>query len=316
MTEKEIGRFRADLDALAPNGRLGVAVSGGPDSLALLLLAHTARPGNIAAATVDHRLRPEAADEAAMVAALCGSLGVPHATLPVAVADDPDGVQAAARKARYAALAGWAEREGLRFLATAHHADDQAETMLMRLARGAGLAGLAGVRRSRPLAEAPGLTLIRPLLDWRKAELVALVAAAGLSPARDPSNQDERYDRTRARVLLSAAWPDAGRVAASARHLAEAEEALAWSAAIAAKERISFFDDKAEIETASLPRELRRRLLLAAFAYLNPAAEPRGDSVDRLLDALDRGEVATLGGFRCDPGPPWRLTRAAPRRSH
>jgi tRNA(Ile)-lysidine synthase len=307
-------RFAASLDALAPAGRLGIAVSGGPDSLALLLLANAARPGEIAAATVDHGLRAEAAAEAAMVAALCGRLSIPHETLRVTVADDPAGVQAAARHARYAALTAWAAQEGLPFLATAHHADDQAETVLMRLARGAGLAGLSGIRERRPLADGSATLLVRPLLDWTKAELETIVAEAGLAPARDPSNSDERYDRTRARVLLAGGWPEAGRVAASAHHLAEAEAALSWTAARLAEERLSVMDDAATIDGCDLPRELRRRLLLIAFAALTPGTEYRGDSVDRLLHALDRGRVATLAGFRCDPGPPWRVSRAAARR--
>ena len=316
LTAGEIERFRADLDVLAPVGRIGAAVSGGPDSLALLLLLHAARPGNIAAATVDHRLRPEAADEAAIVARTCAALGVPHAILTVTVADDPCGMQAAARKARYDALAGWGEREGLGHLATAHHADDQAETLLMRLGRGAGLTGLAGVRRARPLADTGSITLIRPLLNWRKAELEAIVATAELAPARDPSNHDPRYDRTRARALLGAGWPDARRVAASAHHLAEAEEALAWSARLAARSRIVFAAGSAEIDAADLPRDLRRRLLLIALARLNPVAEPRGDAIDRLLVALENSVVSTLAGLRCHPGPPWRITVAPPRRSH
>ncbi len=314
LTTGRRDRFTAALDALAPAGRIGVAVSGGPDSLALLLLAQAARPGAVAAATVDHGLRPEAANEAAMVAALCRTLDVPHATLRVTVADDPAGVQAAARKARYAALGGWAQAQSIAFLATAHHADDQAETLLMRLARGAGLGGLAGIRRARAFAEAPGATLIRPLLDWTKTELEDLVAAAGIEPVRDPSNADPRYDRTRARNLLAGGWPEAGRVAASADHLAEAEEALAWAARGLADTRIRLTEKGPFADASGLPRELRRRLLLDLLARVAPETEFRGDAVDRLLRALDAGKVSTLAGFRCDPGPPWRVSRAAARR--
>jgi len=308
-------RFAAALNALAPSGRIGLAVSGGPDSLALLLLADAVRPGLISAATVDHGLRREAADEAAMVAALCQARNIPHATLRVVVEDDPAGVQAAARSARYAALGSWAMQRDTTSLATAHHADDQAETLLMRLARGAGLGGMSGVRRSRPLIEAPGVTLIRPLLDWTKAELEEVVACAGITPVRDPSNADPRYDRTRARALLAGGWPEAGRVAASAGHLAEAEDALAWVAAELAGARIRLGEDGATLDVSGLPRDLRRRLLLALFARLAPGVEMRGDSVDRLLQALDAQKVTTLAGFRCDPGPPWRVSRAAARRS-
>lgn len=308
-------RFAAALDALAPEGRIGVAISGGPDSLALLLLTEAARPGLVWAATVDHGLRREAADEAAMVVDTCRALSIPHAILRVTVSDDPAGIQAAARKARYAALGDWATRQQVGALATAHHADDQAETILMRLARGAGLSGLAGIRRSRPLDAALGVTLIRPLLDWTKTELEEVVAAAGIEPVRDPSNADPRYDRTRARAMLSGGWPEAARVASAAGHLAEAEEALAWTAQKFAGERIRSDGETATLDVSGLPRELRRRLLLALFARLAPDMELRGDALDRLLQSLDAQKVATLGGFRCAPGPIWRVSRAAARRS-
>lgn len=312
MTGEEIGRFAAALDALAPTGRVALAVSGGPDSLALLLLAHAAGR-EVIAATVDHRLRPEAADEAAMVAEVCRGLGVPHSTIPVGVTDDPAGLQAAARTARYAALDAWAGQAGAAWLATAHHLDDQAETVLMRLARGAGVAGLAGVRRSRPLLPGSTVTLIRPLLGWRKGALEAVVAAAGLTPAQDPSNTDPRFDRTRARALLAGGWPAPERIAAIAATMGEAEEALAWATESLVVERLRREGDAVTIAAAGVPRELRRRLLRTAIAALVPAACPRGDALDRLLAALDSGRTATIAGLRCSPGPPWRVAPAPPR---
>src|SRR5688500_13922140 len=127
-----VERFAADLAALGPvEGAFGLAVSGGPDSLALLLLAHAALPGRCRVATVDHRLRPEAAAEAAGVAALCHKLGLPHDTL-IAEWDEPPAanIQARARAARYALLAEWALDHRLSAVLTAHHADDQAETLV------------------------------------------------------------------------------------------------------------------------------------------------------------------------------------------
>jgi tRNA(Ile)-lysidine synthase len=312
---RQLVRFRAALDALAPGGRIALAVSGGPDSLALLLLAHAARPGTIVAATVDHRLRLESRDEARMVARLCETLHIGHAILDVDVADDPAGLQAAARAARYAALARFAQGEGATFLATAHHLDDQAETLLMRLARGSGVAGLSGVRRTRLLEEAPGITLIRPLLDWRKAELEEIVADARLRPVRDPSNHNPRFDRTRARELLAQGWPKPERLAAVADRLADAEEALAWSARAFAADRLRIEHEAATLDTRGLPHEYRRRLLLSVFAALVPGVIPRGESLDHLIEALDRREIATLGGLRAHPGPPWRFSRERPRRS-
>ena len=173
-------RFAADLAVLWPqderSGPLGLAVSGGPDSVALLLLAHRALPGQIAVASIDHGLRPEAAGEVALVERIAAARGIPFTPLTVTLA--PGNTQARAREARYAALAEWAESEGLGAVATAHHADDQAETLLMRLNRASGVAGLAGVR---PRGVVPGtaIPLLRPVLDWRRAELGAAVRAAG-----------------------------------------------------------------------------------------------------------------------------------------
>ncbi|WP_404710663.1 tRNA lysidine(34) synthetase TilS [Sphingomonas sp. MMS24-J13] len=312
---RQLVRFRAALDLLAPAGRIALAVSGGPDSLALLLLAHAARPAMIVAATVDHRLRLESREEARMVAHLCEKLRIRHAILDVDVADDPAGLQAAARMARYAALTRFAQNEGAIFLATAHHLDDQAETLLMRLARGSGVAGLSGVRRARPLDDAPGITLIRPLLDWRKAELEEIVAEARLRPVRDPSNHNPRFDRTRAREWLAQGWPKPEQLAAVANRLADAEEALAWTTRALAVDRLRIDQRIATLDTSGLPHEYRRRLVLAVFAGLVPGVIPRGEALDHLIGALDQGEIATLGGLRAHPGPPWQFSLEGPRRS-
>ncbi|MDO6413211.1 tRNA lysidine(34) synthetase TilS [Sphingomonas sp. BIUV-7] len=290
---------------------LAFAVSGGPDSLALLLLAAAARPGRVAAVTVDHGLRPEAAAEARFVGEVCASLTVPHETLRITVRDDPAGVQAAARNARYAAMAEWARKQGIGALATGHHLDDQAETVLMRLERGAGVAGLSGIRPTRLLDH--GVRLIRPLLGWRRRDLVAIVTAAGLAAVDDPSNRDPRFDRAAVRARLAGGWPDPERLAAVAGHMAQAEDALSFAADRLFAER---FDGAAgTLAAADLPRELRRRLLVKALNQLAKDAVLRGDEVDRLLDRLAAGRVSTLAGIRIDPGPPWRLAAAPPHRS-
>jgi tRNA(Ile)-lysidine synthase len=309
-----VQRFAADLDALiAPGARIGVAVSGGPDSLALLLLAATTRPGQVEAATVDHGLRPESAAEAAMVAKLCLELGVPHCTL---VADWPapptTSIQAAARAMRYRLLNEWAIDRGLDAVATAHHADDQAETLLMRLLRGAGVGGLGGTRARRALSEE--IMLIRPLLGWRKAELEALVSDAGLTPVDDPSNRDPQYDRSRIRQLLGEAdWADPARIAASASALRDADEALDWALAPLISSRVKREGEALVIEPFDLPRELKRRLLLAAFAELG-APPPRGPELIRAMDALEAGMTVTLSGLKLEGGERWCLAPAPPRR--
>ena len=310
-----LARFAADLGALvAPHERLGIAVSGGPDSLALLLLAAAAHPGQIEAATVDHGLREGSADEAAMVAALCQRLNVPHQILTADWAVPPAAnIQAAARAMRYRLLGGWAQMQRLPAVATAHHADDQAETMIMRLARGSGIAGLGGSRASRPLIDT--VRLIRPLLGWRKADLVALVEAAGIAAIDDPANRDPRHDRSRIRRWLAeAGWADPARLAVSAAALRDADEALDWALAPLAAARIARDGDALVIEPFDLPRELRRRLLLAAFAELG-APTPRGPDLMRALTALEAGETVTLSGLKLAGGERWRLSFEAERRS-
>lgn len=164
MAEGDLeARLRQAVEALAENAasaRFGVAVSGGPDSMALLDLAARAFSGRVEAATVDHGLREASADEAAMVADWCGNAGIAHATL------HPKGavrgnVQSWARSQRYALLEEWRTAQGLDWLLTAHHADDQLETLLMRLNRGAGVGGLAGVRARQGV-------VLRPLLGKTK----------------------------------------------------------------------------------------------------------------------------------------------------
>lgn len=268
-----------------------MAVSGGPDSLALLLLAHSALPGRIEAATVDHRLRPESAGEAAMVAGICQSLGVPHATLAVLVAEG--NLQDRARSARYAALARWCARRGLAALATGHQLDDQAETLVMRLNRGSGLAGLAGVR-ARGTVPGRGLPLLRPLLSWRRTELAALIARAGLDPARDPSNDDGSFERVRVRkALADAGWLDREALARSAAHLGEAEGYLdariedVWKERVRSEDgAIRFAPGPSDFEACELARRIIESL----------GGVARRSEVAALVARLRRGENASLGG--------------------
>ena len=307
-----LDRFTADLDPLVPRDtRLGIAVSGGPDSLALLLLAAAARPGMVEAATVDHGLRRESEQEAAFVASVCARLGVAHHILHARVATGAS-LQAQARTARYRVLGAWAIDRDLGAVASAHHADDQAETLLMRLARGAGLSGLAATRRRRVLE--PGVMLVRPLLDWRRAELGAIVAAADLTAVDDPTNRDPRHDRTRFRGLLATSdWADPERLASSARWLADADEAIEWAMTGLVATRLAQDERGIAIDPAGLPRELQRRLLLAAFEQLG-APRPRGPELDRALAALAAGKTVTLSGLKLAGGEEWRLSPAPPRR--
>jgi tRNA(Ile)-lysidine synthase len=321
-------RFRGDVARLLNRAfdatidsrkvRLALAVSGGPDSMAMLALAHAAFPGHLIAATFDHRLRAGSADEARMVAEACASIGVPHATLhpdaPIAGAS----IQAQARAARYAALTAWASAAGGDALLTAHHADDQAETLLMRLNRASGVAGLAGIRPYR-FEQVP---ILRPLLGWRREELRAIVADSGLPSVDDPSNHDLRHGRTGIRALLAASPVlDAAALAASAAYLGEAEEVLSGLAARLWEER--WRGPNSPFVLYDLAREMQRRLLRRAVddarGSLGIALPAFGDgsNVERVLDALADRRGATIGGLMiARDGDGWVFRAAPPRRSH
>ena len=290
---------------------MGVAVSGGPDSLALLLLAAEVLPGRVEAATVDHGLRPESADEARDVAAICGALDVPHEVLTVTL--EPGNVQSEARAARYAALSGWMDRRGLAALATAHHADDQAETLLMRLNRASGVAGLAGVR-ARGLVPGTELPLLRPLLGWRRAELAAIVEAAGIVAAQDPSNTDDRFDRARIRKAMAGAdWLDIAALAESAANLADADAALDWAMRREWVECVTK-DGLGVTYRPQAPRAIALRVLARIVRELT-GEEVRGSAVARLFDTLLAGQPASIGSLVVRPmRGAWSCTPAPKRR--
>lgn len=313
-----VERFRRNLDPLAAPGLpIAVAVSGGPDSLALLLLAAAARPGQVEAATVDHGLRAESREEAEMVGGICERLGVPHTILTVEWKQKPEtAIQERSRAQRYALLAKWTSERGAAALLTAHHVDDQAETFVMRLLRGAGVTGLAGMRRR---VKAPGsdVPLVRPLLGWRRRELEQLCADAGLTPVDDPSNADERFERSRIRkALADAAWLDREAVALSAGHLAQADAALHWAADQEWKRAVTNGGGAIVYRPSDAPREIRRRIARRAILGLateGRGAEFRGPELDRLLTVLARGGKATLRGVLCSGGEEWRFVKAPPR---
>ncbi len=327
-----VARFRADLESITgrpPSGTrwLGLAVSGGPDSVAMLLLAAAAYPGAIRAATVNHGLRAEAADEATLVARACAALGVDHAILVNRRHLAEGNLQEAARRVRYALLREWAERAGgpdpAGWVAVAHHRDDVAETFLMRARRGSGVAGLAAMRRSRPLEFDGGPQLIRPLLDWSRSELAGIVDSAGCGCASDPSNQAERFDRSRIRALLAAA-PElpASRLALAARNLRHADDAIeAW----VLRELTQRFEEDEQgdlwLDPGDLPYELRRRFLHRAIIGVRREnglfAGWRASGLDRLLAALDAGGTGTIAGVQARAiGARWHFRLAPPRRSH
>lgn len=186
-----------------------LAVSGGPDSTALMVLAARwrdtlAEPPRLVAVTIDHGLRPQAKAEARAVQKLARSLAVTHCVLRWTGRKPKTGLQEAARNARYRLLAQAAHKAGAHHVLTAHTLDDQAETVLFRLIRGSGIAGLAGMGLigKVPVEEGAGLLLVRPLLKVPKARLIATLRKARIPYADDPTNRDPRFARPRLRSLM------------------------------------------------------------------------------------------------------------------
>jgi len=211
---------------------MAVAVSGGGDSLALVLLLNAAFPGRVQAVTVDHGLRVAARGEAALVARWMAAAGIPHAIISLELDAGAGNLQARARAARYAALGRWCRAHGLQVLITGHSCDDQAETVLMRLVRGSGLRGLAGMRDHRRLdALNPPVWLLRPALGVERALLRRYLVAAGQKWIEDPSNTDTRFDRVRMRTWLGSSGLSAGDLARSAASLAQVQDELEAQAA-------------------------------------------------------------------------------------
>jgi tRNA(Ile)-lysidine synthase len=317
---------------LKDHAALVLAVSGGPDSTALLYLAARWREAlkagpTLIAVTVDHGLRKESAAEAKAVSRLARTLGIPHTTLRWTGGKPKTGLQEAARHARYDLLAREAARHGARHVLTAHTLDDQAETVLFRLARGSGLSGLSAMARE---SERDGITIVRPLLDLPKARLVATLRKARIAFADDPSNRDPRFTRPRLREimpLLEKEGLSADRLALLAKRARRAEVALAAAVTRAAETlsrgpwgegtRIAF--DAAGF--FRLPEEVSLRLLGRAAGHAGSEGPVELAKLEALHDALrarqgdDSPFRRTLAGamITCERGLVV-VERAPPRR--
>jgi tRNA(Ile)-lysidine synthase len=267
---------RSLFDGLADHPVLILAVSGGSDSTALLLLAARWRKARkrgpkLVAVTIDHGLRAAARREAAAVKRLAQALGVPHRTLRWSGRKPSTGLQQAARLARYRLLAEVARRSGARHVLTAHTLDDQAETVLIRLTRGSGVGGLAAMARVSLLpGSEDAISLVRPLLEVRKARLIATLRKAGVVAVDDPSNHDPRFTRARFRAampMLEREGLSAARLALLARRVRRVELALEAAVDAAVAELVPLpWPDAAPIALsaepfARLPAEISLRLL-------------------------------------------------------
>ncbi len=246
------------------------------------------------------------------VAAICAQMGVPHTTLKVEVG--PGNLHDSAREARYRAMGDWALASRMYGILTAHHADDQAETVLMRLNRGSGLSGLSGIRERQSFPT--GVGAIRPLLGWRKAELEAIVADSGLEPVRDPSNDDPRFDRARIRAAIGeAGWLDPLAIARSAQYLQEAELALGIYAQELYERTVEYEGETVIWSPVEAPRLARLTCVGRALAEARGADYAMSD-VARLHDRLmTTGAGGTLGGVevRLSKGN-WIFAREPERR--
>jgi len=280
-----------------------LAVSGGADSIALLhLAAPLARPDfAIAVATVDHGLRPESASEAAFVGQQSRDLGLPHQVLRWAGSRPSSGIQAAARRARYRLLAEHARNNGLDAVVTAHTADDQAETVFMRLSRGSGPAGLAGMAQTQRIAAGAGapVLLLRPLLDVSRS---ALRSIAGAMPGRfidDPANLDSRFERVRIRALLAALEQQALLTRNALVLTAERQRKAAAALRRNALEAFAGSGGEVGEDAIDLPHWKDAPPTLIAYAVLAAGAGdylPDDQALTNALDALERGGAATLAG--------------------
>jgi tRNA(Ile)-lysidine synthase len=277
-------------------GRRGVvlAVSGGSDSLALMWLSarwrDLGRATPLSVATIDHGLRPEAAEECRRVAERGASLGLPCRILAWDGPKPRAGLQEAARAARRSLLADAARAAGADAVALAHTEDDQAETVLMRLAHGSGIDGLGAMRAETAIDD---VVLLRPLLGLSREDLRATLAEAGWNWSDDPSNTDDRFERVRARRALAALYPlglTSSRLARFAERAARAADALDVRTEMA----LSGLERPAEGAAIALdvpsyaaePTEIRLRLLAAAVARAAGSPPPRLDRVEALEAAL------------------------------
>jgi tRNA(Ile)-lysidine synthase len=314
-------RFARVMESFAAAWPGAVAVSGGGDSVALMhLLARWAQKAKKAppvVLVVDHGLRADSKKEALDTARKAKRLGLAAHLLRWTGRRSASGLEAAAREARYRLMGSWLKQHKLATLYVGHSEDDQAETFLLRLARGSGLDGLSAMRPLAPYPHAgfPGLTLARPLLTLSREELRAYLAALGEDWVEDPMNEDLRFDRVRMRKLAPA-LAEAGltprRIALAAAHMADAREALELVTAAVLERacRPAPAGQGVLIDPAALaaaPRELGLRALAALLQTVSGAAyRPRFTALERLYGRVAGGSLgggATLSGCRLAPAP-------------
>ncbi len=284
---------------------VGVAVSGGSDSMAMLHLLHrwAGEKGVVLhAVTVDHGLRKAAADEAKGVGEFCAGLGISHTTLNWTGWDGKGNLQDQARRARYRLMTDWAKARGIETIALGHTADDQAETFLMRLARGSGVDGLSGMQQRR---KTDGVEWVRPALLLHRQQLRDHLVRHNINWIDDPSNEDERFERVKARKVLKALAPlgiDVERLAGTAQDLQPARQALAIQTQNAAADIATVQNGDVLLARQAfnlLPAEIHSRLLSHALRWVSKTQyRPRRLALTDTERALRLRKSSTLHGCR------------------
>ena len=288
------------LDGLPAGETVGVALSGGGDSTALLHLCLAAGL-KVEAMTVDHALRPDSAAEAAAVGAWCRALGVRHEVRVWEHQTIAGNLMDQARRARMALIAVWAQARGIAVVALGHTRDDQAETVLMGLSRGAGIAGLAGMRRAWDLG---GIQFRRPLLDAGREELRDWLRERQIGWIDDPTNDNARFTRVKARKALAALAPlgiTGARLAEVAGHLAQVQDALRAQVAAAGARVMRQAAGALQVspDIRREPAEVRRQLVAQAVRWLSGTDyAPRAAELEWLIAAMVGSRQATLAGCR------------------
>ena len=304
LAADEFAARMSRLGPFEPEPRIAVGCSGGGDSMALTLLLQrwtTANRGRLTALVVDHRLRPGSTGEARQTVDWLSDRGIEACILTRPDTPLRGNLQAAAREARYALMAAYCARAGISSLALAHNLEDQAETVLLRLARGSGVDGLAAMA---PIAERPEVRLLRPVLDVPRARLRAALRVAEQPHIEDPSNQQEAFKRVRLRriaPILAAEGLTSERLAATAAQMGRARAALEDVAAgVLARSVRLYPEGYAELDPGPLraaQTEIGLRCLSRLLACIGGRAQPpRLEPLTRLHQALVRGGEPFAGG--------------------
>ncbi len=286
-----------------PPKRLGVAVSGGGDSMALLCLtAEYVRGTDIElhAVTVDHGLRQAAKDEVRLVMDTCGRLGIPHHVEFWQTWAGQGNLMAEAREARYELMSGWAHANDIEAIALAHTANDQAETLMMRLARGAGVDGLSAMASRRVQH---GVMWLRPLLRVHRRELRYYLESNDIRWVEDPTNEDRDFERVRMRDALRLLEPlglGIDTLVGVADNMSKAREALDWQTFLAARDMSKVSHGAIALDLRrfrTLPEEIARRMLVRAISWLSGNTyAPRRASMLGAVEAVRNGRTHTLDG--------------------